>query len=204
MKLLERIGNIYILSYIINFFYKKIRMNKIEKIAELLGITLSSSENEIKLSEANLADGSVIYTDAETFDVGSMVTQPDADNVMQPVASGEYTLTDGTIIVCDEAGVIVEVKAADVPADGPAEEPQDMSDEGKTFNLSEEAYNGLVERIAKLEEVLLGAVEALNSTNKNLTDKVEKLSAQPGAEPLKPKYNVPVQEDNALSRYKKK
>jgi hypothetical protein len=111
-------------------------------------------------------------------------------------------MEDGNIIVVDEAGVIVEIKVPETEEEEAKEDKkveEEMADEAK-FTLSEEDYNALIERIAKLEEVLLGAVESLSNTNKELVEKVETLSAQPGAAPVKTRK--PIKEENALAGLK--
>jgi|LauGreDrversion4_2_1035121.scaffolds.fasta_scaffold110886_4 nucleoside-triphosphatase THEP1 len=177
---------------------------KLQKIAAILGITLSNDVVEENLSaEAKLMDGTVVKTEADGFIVGATVMVVLEDGAEVPAAAGEHVLEDGTIIVVDEAGVIMEVKPK---AEEPAEEEElsddkeEENDEPVAFALSEEDYNALVERIAKLEEVLLGAVEALSNTNKELNEKVEALSAQPAAQPIKTRK--PVVEENALAAIK--
>jgi hypothetical protein len=177
---------------------------KLQKIAAILGITLSNDVVEETLAaESKLMDGTRIFTEADAFIVGSAV-QIETEEGMIPAPAGEHQMEDGNIIVVDEAGVIVEIK---VPkAEEPAEEEElsddkeEENDEPVAFALSEEDYNALVERINKLEEVLLGAVEALSNTNKELNEKVEALSAQPAAQPIKTRK--PVVEENALAALK--
>ena len=186
-------------------------MTKIEKIAALLGITLSSEVN-VELAEATTDKGVTIYTENEVFEVGALVTVAGEDDVMVAAPAGEHVLTDGTTIIVDEAGVITEVKVIEENGDDAAEgeevEDEELSDDKEdnenSFAFSEEDYNTLLERIAKLEAVLLGAVEALSKKNSELSEEVQKLSAMPAAEPLKPKYKVPTQEENALAAYKRK
>lgn len=183
-------------------------MNKLEKIASILGITLSSNVVEENLAaESKLMDGTRIFTEADAFIVGSAV-QIETEEGMIPAPAGEHQMEDGNIIVVDEAGVIVEIKTPEAEeeeeqeelSDDKPEDEEEGSDEPAAFALSEEDYNSLVERIAKLEEVLLGAVEALNNTNKELNEKVEKLSAEPAAQPIKTRK--PVVEENALATIK--
>jgi type II secretory pathway component PulC len=174
-------------------------MNKLQKIAEILGLTLSSNVVEENLSaDGKLADGTVIKTEADGFVVGATVMVVLEDGSEVPAAAGEHILEDGNIIVVDEAGVIMEVKPkAEEPAEEEAPAAEELNDDAPVaFSLSEEDYNALIERIAKLEEVLLGAVEALSNTNKELVEKVETLSAAPGAAPVKTRK--PVKEENAL------
>ena len=178
-------------------------MNKLQKIAEILGLTLSSNVVEETLAaESKLMDGTRIFTEADAFVVGSAV-QIETEEGMMPAPMGEHQMEDGNIIVVDEAGVIVEIKVPEADEEDAPEAPVEEElndDEPVAFTLSEEDYNTLVERIAKLEEVLLGAVEALNNTNKELVEKVETLSAQPAAEPVKTRK--PLKEENALAGLK--
>ena len=67
------------------------------------------------------------------------------------------------------------------------------------FQLSEEEYDGLVNRIAELENLLETAVTQLSelkASNVELSAKVVKLSNEPADEPIKPK--VPKTEPSAL------
>lgn len=176
-------------------------MNKLQKIAEILGLTLSSSNEVVETlaAESKLMDGTRIFTEADAFVVGSAV-QIETEEGMMPAPMGEHTMEDGNIIVVDEAGVIVEIKMPEAEDENPVPPvEEDLADEA-TFSLKEEDYNALIERIAKLEEVLLGAVEALNATNKELVEKVETLSAAPGAAPVKTRK--PIKEENALAGLK--
>lgn len=181
--------------------------NKLEKIAQILGITLSSNVVEETLAaESKLMDGTRIFTEADAFVVGSAV-QIETEEGMIPAPAGEHTMEDGNIIYVDEAGVIVEIKSPEAEeeeqeelADDKPEDEEEGSDEPAAFSLSEEDYNSLVERIAKLEDVLLGAVEALNKTNSELNEKVEKLSAEPAGSPIKTRK--PLKEENALAGLK--
>jgi hypothetical protein len=178
---------------------------KLQKIAAILGITLSNDVVETLAAESKLMDGTRIFTEADAFIVGSAV-QIETEEGMIPAPAGEHQMEDGNIIVVDEAGVIVEIKVPETEevedeelSDEPGEEEEE-SDEPVAFALSEEDYNALVERINKLEEVLLGAVEALSNTNKELNEKVEALNAAPAAQPIKTRK--PVVEENALAALK--
>ena len=176
-------------------------MNKLQKIAQILGLTLSSEEVvETLAAEGKLADGTRIFTDADAFVVGSAV-QVETEEGMIPAPAGEHTLEDGNIIVVDEAGVILEIKAPEVEEEEPVEEDlaEEVIEEEK-FSFGKKDYEEMMKRIEKLEEVLLGAVEALNATNKELVEKVETLSAAPGAAPVKTRK--PIKEENALAGLK--
>jgi hypothetical protein len=116
---------------------------------------------------------------------------------------GEHTLEDGNIIVVDEAGVITEIKTPEAEEEEPVEE--DLAEEEEvveeeTFSFGKKDYDEMMVRIQKLEEVLLASVEALSKTNKELVEKVETLSAAPGAAPVKTRK--PIKEENALAGLK--
>jgi len=86
--------------------------------AKALGIKLE--EEEVKLLEAPLADGSMIYTDAAAWEAGVPVYTKDADGNNVPAAAGDYTLADGKIVVVGEGGTLSEIKEV---------ESEDMSTE---------------------------------------------------------------------------
>ena len=181
-------------------------MNKLEKIAQILGLSLSKVELS---AEAKLQDGTIIKTEGDAFVVGAVVTVPDENGVYGAPEPGTLTMEDGSEIVVDAAGTITEVKPAEAATGNEPGTPQGMTEElndepaepaAEPFALSEEVYNELLERITKLEEVLLASVEKLSETNKDLNEKVEKLSASPAAEPIKKR--IPVVEENALAGLK--
>lgn len=202
---MERIDFVYILWYNKLIFKNKIMNEKLQKIASILGITLSSNVVEETLAaEGKLADGTRIFTEADAFVVGSAV-QIETEEGMMPAPAGEHQMEDGNIIVVDEAGVIVEIKVPeeeeieDEPIEEELAEEEEVIEEEK-FAFGKKDYDEMMERIAKLEEVLLGAVEALSKTNSELNEKVEALSAQPAAQPIKTRK--PVVEENALASIK--
>jgi hypothetical protein len=178
---------------------------KLQKIASILGITLSSNVVEETLAaESKLMDGTRIFTEADAFVVGSAV-QIETEEGMMPAPAGEHQMEDGNIIVVDEAGVIVEIKT---PEAEEVEEQEELAEEEveeevieeEKFAFGKKDYDEMMERIQKLEEVLLASVEALSNTNKELNEKVEALSAQPAAQPIKTRK--PVVEENALAAIK--
>jgi hypothetical protein len=121
---------------------------------------------------------------------------------------GEHTLEDGNIIVVDEAGVILEIKtpeaeeeeAPEAPVEEDLAEDEEDKDKDKPYSMTKEKEDEIMSRLEKLEEVLLGAVEALSKTNKELVEKVETLNAAPGAAPVKTRK--PIKEENALAGLK--
>jgi hypothetical protein len=165
-----------------------------------LGITLNATVVEETLAaESKLMDGTRIFTDADAFVVGSAVQIETAEGMM-PAPMGEHTLEDGNIIIVDEAGVITEIKTPEAEEEeapeAPVEEEMAEEDKDKPYSMTKEKEDEIMSRLEKLEEVLLASVEALSKTNKELVEKVETLSAAPGAAPVKTRK--PVKEENAL------
>jgi hypothetical protein len=185
---------------------------KLNKIAKILGLTLSSDNNqeEQKLSmEGILADGTKVYSEAEDFVVGAALMVVAEDGSMSPAPEGEHTLDNGKVLVVDAQGVITEVKEAEEPAgDEPGAGEEELSDDEEEVKaaLTPEEQTAIVAelmqilepRLAALEETLLKSVEKLSETNNNLNEKVEKLSKSPAAEAVKPQLRAPKEQENAL------
>lgn len=78
--------------------------NALKTIKTFLGM-------EVKLEQMKLADGQTII-EADSFEQGNavMIVVPDAEPIALEV--GEYELEDGRILVVKEAGIIAEIKEA--------------------------------------------------------------------------------------------
>lgn len=184
-----------IFVYIIKIIKRKI-MQLIEKLRIVLGLV----EAEIKLSESLLEDG-VTMVQAEEFAIGYPLNVIGADGAYTPAPQGEHMLADGTKLVVDANGVITEVVAP--VEEAPAEEVEAAAEELAAPSVSVEDFNALVDKIAKLEEAIMMSAQTFKDENKNLNEKVEKLSAAPAGEPIKSKGVIP-QEENALRGLLKK
>lgn len=145
-------------------------MNKATKVLNevktLLGL-------EVKLAQMKLDNGTVLEADA--FEAGNNVMIVTTDgNVPLPV--GEYTLEDGRVLVCEQEGVILEIKDAQTEEAMPesnhpaaeAEEPQ-MDMEEQTPSAKK-----IIETISK--ESFFSEIEALKQENLELRSQLEKLS----------------------------
>lgn len=93
---------------------------------------------EVKLGTGKLKDGTMVEYDTEVLGVGSMVMVVTADGQKLPAPQGEHTLEDGTVIVVDETGKVMEVKPAT-----PAAEP--VIEEQKATNPLIDALKALME-----------------------------------------------------------
>jgi len=82
-------------------------MNVLTKIKEVL------SSYRFEMLELN--DGSMIKTDSDALEVGSMILVSTPDGEM-PAPAGEHTLKDGRTIVTDDEGRVLEIRETDAPA----------------------------------------------------------------------------------------
>lgn len=80
--------------------------NALKTIKTFLGM-------EVKLEQMKLADGQTII-EADSFEQGNavMIVVPDAEPIALEV--GDYELEDGRILVVKEAGIIAEIKEAEM------------------------------------------------------------------------------------------
>jgi hypothetical protein len=122
-----------------------------------LGIQL---ESDIKLeSEAKLADGSMIYSSASEWAVGSDVFTKDAEGNAVPAPAGEYQLENGSMVIVDDNGLVAEIKTPDME--------EEMSKEDMFAIVT-----SLADRISALEQERTALVEELSAEKK----KNEKIS----------------------------
>jgi len=95
--------------------------------------------------EAEGANGAVVITfPGEVLEVGAAITTV-VEEAEVPVPTGEYTLSDGSVLVVVEDGVVGELR----PAENTDENPEDMEAE-KSEGLKEEQVNALIDGIAEI------------------------------------------------------
>jgi hypothetical protein len=114
-------------------------MNKAELIENVKKM-LFGSQAEIKMAEAKLEDGTVVYTDSSSFEVGAEVYTVDEEGNKVPVFDAEHKLEDGTI-VATVGGKITEIK--------PAENLEEIEDE-----VTDEITEDVMVEAPKLEKMI--------------------------------------------------
>jgi arsenate reductase-like glutaredoxin family protein len=174
---------------------------------------------DIKLeAEAKLADGSSVYTSAESFAVGADCYVKDADGNATPCAPGEYPMEDGSILVIDENAMIVEIKEMELE---PSEQEMSSSDilaiidsmgerisalESKNNELSAELSEAQT-KLSEANDQLLKSKVELSSLRKapattSVKEKSVKFSAAPEAtEEVKP-FELMTYQERVLSNLK--
>ena len=104
---------------------------RVQEVFNRFNVELTVSEEtapETTLAEAPLANGTVIYTDAESFEEGVEVYIINDEGERIPLPPGDYELEDGRVMVIGEGGALQSV------ADAPAEQSEDDKEELSEVN----------------------------------------------------------------------
>jgi hypothetical protein len=117
---------------------------------------------QVEMKEYSLADGTKVMLDK--LEIGGMVTINDL-----PAPVGEHLLADGTKITLDEAGVIVEIEAAEPAEPAPAPAPV------APVQMKDARVDALQAEVNKLKDGFAQMVSL-----------VEALTETPAAEPIEP------------------
>ena len=144
----------------------------LNKVKEVLGVELSE-EQEVKLAQAELENGTVI--ESENFTEGSEVfIVTEDEKVALPV--GEYNLVDGEVLVVSEEGIIASIGAKE---EAPAEEEVEAAEEEK-----EEMNYATKEELAEVKEMIeeikamLDPKEEMSAEAETVEESTEELSAE--------------------------
>tara|TARA_R100000278_G_C5472028_1_gene164828 strand:- start:1171 stop:1839 length:669 start_codon:yes stop_codon:yes gene_type:complete len=156
-------------------------------------------EDEVQMAKKTLANGTVIYTDAEDFAVGVSVFIVNDEGERMPLPDGEYEYEGGgkTVVAGGKIAEMVEAeeekkeeeKELDHTPDHKKDEEEKMEDEKKKDEEEmEEEEEEKEKKFTKkeVEEMVKKAVEdakekmasQLSKTNKELSDLKEMLSTQ--------------------------
>ena len=148
-------------------------MKKEQILKEIKSLLKFNTEVEKQFIEA-VSGENTIKTDGEAFVEGSVVyIETDEGDIL--ATQGEHTLEDGTIIVLDEAGVILEVTEA-VPTEEIAPVVEEMEQEvveeevvaevtEETTNTDEQT-NSINSRIEEIENLIKELVTKNDETSK--------------------------------------
>lgn len=183
--------------------------NLLDKLKIVLGLV-----EEVKLAQAKLEDGTIVEFDGEELVIGSILYVVPAEGEKSFAPEGEHTLEDGTKVVVGAEGAVTEIfekedevepePAATGTTEPASTEPVEaaLTPEEQTAIVSE-LMTILEPRIAALEEAILMMGANYKKENEELKSQVQKLSQQPGGEPVKTPFQLPDASDNALSRIAK-
>ena len=151
-------------------------MNKAELIENVKKM-LFGSQTEIKMAEAKLEDGTVVYTDSSSFEVGAEVYTLDENGNKVPVFDAEHKLEDGTV-VATVGGKITEIKPLENLEEKKDEEVkeemvEEVKEEKKEEMVEEE---DLLKRIAELEAKIAALEMAQDEMGKKMMVKEQEMS----------------------------
>jgi hypothetical protein len=136
-------------------------LSAILKKHNIKGVQLSEVI-EVKMAmEGVLADGTVVATPNEAFEVGAELYVIDSDGNPQPAPDGEHTLDNGMVLV-SVGGFITEVKEAE-----PAEEEL-SADIAATIAAMDEQLTSIKNQLAEKETELASVKTELSEVKNNL------------------------------------
>lgn len=170
----------------------------LNKVKEVLGVELSEENQEIKLAQATLENGTII--EAEEFAEGKEVfIVTEDEKVALPV--GSYKLEDGQELIIEEEGIIKSIgEAVEAPEEAPAEEEVEAAEEELAYATKED----------------LAEVKSMIDEIKAIIDKKDELSVEETVENIveevkeelsvveKVNHNPEASADKALNLYSQK
>ena len=158
---------------------------------------------EVELTEAELEDGQVVYTDAEGWAEGVNVYVKNDDGEKINVPVGEYPLKDGGVLIVEEDGIVKEIRTEEVKEETTEEVVEEEMTEVKAESqLTKEDVLNIIEK----------TVGALRTEFKSLIDakdkEIEKLKTEfkhkglPRAKEVKPEVKVDLSKLKTKERVK--
>ena len=121
----------------------------LNKVKEVIGLELSEENQEIKLAQATLENGTII--EAEEFSEGKEVfIVTEDEKVALPV--GEYKLEDGQALIIEEEGIIASIGEATEEA--PAEEEVEAEEVEAAEEEKEEMSYATKEDLAEVKSMI--------------------------------------------------
>lgn len=170
----------------------------LNKVKEVLGVELSEENQEIKLAQATLENGTII--EAEEFAEGKEVfIVTEDEKVALPI--GSYILDDNQELIIEEEGIIKSIgEAVEAPEEAPAEEEVEAAEEELAYATKED----------------LAEVKSMIDEIKAMIDKKDELSVEETVENIveevkeelsiveKVNHNPEASADKALNLYSQK
>jgi hypothetical protein len=176
-----------------NFWTDKVKNEEVKgfsvEILADLQLSLKNKEqimeNEIKLGNATLADGTLIYWDGDLA-VGVAIFSDEA--LTQAVADGEYALEDGSAVVVT-GGMVEEIKAMEVEEEDLADAPVASALTAEEVSLMIDArFAELMDEITSLKSLLDQKEEEMGEYKKQVEEKFATTPAAPSI--AKPEVKV--------------
>lgn len=127
----------------------------------------------------------------DKLEVGGKVTLLDGNGQEAPAPAGEHTLADGSKIVLDEKGTILEIKAPETKNEEAESEVELMKKKVAEMEAQIEALKSYKkEAEVKMSENLAQMSDKFSKAITELTDVVIELTKTPSTAPTQPKESV--------------
>lgn len=141
---------------------------------------------KVEMAEYSLVDGTKVMISA--LEIGGMVTMADGS----PAPAGEHQLMDGTSIVVDELGAIVEIESpkSDVVEVEPVAPAAPVPPAQDTTAMAEELKAEFAEQKSQLEAKIAELESKVKQGFAQVAELVEALSNTPTAEPTQKAANA--------------
>jgi hypothetical protein len=152
------------------------------------------TKEEVKFATATLDSGQEIQTDAEAFAVGVSVFVVNDEGEQIPLPDGDYTLSDGSMLVVAE-GAVSEVREAEAAPEVEAEEDKEeemqaQEVEASSEVLTREAVAGMIaEAVAEAKKEFSSQIEERDAKITELSKQASKSISRA------PKMEAPVSVD---------
>lgn len=185
---------------------KAIVAEKLIRLGESLIEKPAEKKPTNMMAEGVLTDGTRVSTPADEFAEGVEIFV-EVEGEMTPLAPGEYTLEDGTVLVVEQEGILNEIKPAEQPAEEPVEAAKPEGEKKDKSSMDEQKVKAIVETLVKeykfasheqLEDIQKENSE-LKETIVMLSEALEELSKpyEAKVKETKPTKKAPVEMRNA-------
>ena len=153
--------------------------------------TIEPSVDAPEVAVANFAEyvlASGVKVMVDKLEVGGKVTLLDEAGNEVPAPAGEHILADGSVIVLDETGTILEIKVPEVEVEAPESEVELMKKKVAEMEAQLEALKGYKkEAEVKMSENIAQMNDKFSKAISELTDVVIELTKTPSVAPTQPK-----------------
>lgn len=104
---------------------------RINELFSKFNLSLETIQKSELKAEGTLENGTIIHTDAETFEEGALVYVLNEEGEKIPLPEGDYTMADGSVISIGESGVVSKIGEGSGESDSeaaPAVQPAKSGD----------------------------------------------------------------------------
>ena len=113
--------------------------NRINELFNKFNLSLETIQKSKLMAEATLENGTVINTDAETFEEGALVYVLNEEGEKIPLPEGDYKMEDGSVLSIGDSGVISKKGSGEGKGEGKGEGAKAEGNAPKTKQPAEAA-----------------------------------------------------------------